>query len=136
MKNNRTVLNRTQKIEQLHWHIQHWKSDLQFMENEISFIERLLNSKIFEPDTPNLNKHLQDYLKQLGDFEARKAKLRQLISKHENLLGTVMESHDDGVVADFYFEHEDLEVEVLDSTDDFKRLKAEIFEYVGGTLKT
>ncbi len=47
MKNNRTVLNRTQKIEKLHWHIQHWKSDLQFMEDEILFIERLMNSYIF-----------------------------------------------------------------------------------------
>ncbi len=94
-----------------------------------------MNSDIFEPDTRNLFERIQDYLKQLGDFKARKTKLGQLISKHENLLGTVMESDDDRVVADFYFRHEDLEVEVIDCTDDFKSVKAEIFNYVGGTLK-
>ena len=71
----------------------------------------------------------------MGDFIGRKTKLQQLISKHENLLGTVMESNDDRVVANFYLKHDDLEIEVLSCTDDFKSLKTEIFNIVGGTLK-
>ena len=135
MKNNRTVLNRTQKIEQLHWHIQHWKSDLQYMEDETDFVERLLNSEIFEPNRPNLFERLNDYLKKLGIFKSRKTKLQKLISIHENLLGTVMESDDDRVVTNFYLKHDDLEMEVLSCTDDFKKLKMEIFNFVGSTLK-
>ena len=105
------------------------------MEDETDFVERLLKAEIFETNTPNLFERLQEYLTRLDNFKARKTKLRQLISKHENLLGTVMESEDDRVVASFYLKHDDLELEVVNCTDDFKSLKAEIFNFVGGTLK-
>jgi hypothetical protein len=105
------------------------------MEDETDFVERLLNSEIFEPNRPNLFERLKDYLKKLDNFKARKTKLRKLISIHENLLGTVMQSDDDRVVTNFYLKHDDLEMEVLSCTDDFKSLKAEIFNFVGGTLK-
>lgn len=135
MKDNNEVFNTPPKIEKLHWHIQHWKSDLQFMENETSFIHQLLNSDIFKPNTPNLFERVQKYLTRLGEFEARKSKLRQLISKHENHLGGLAQFRKETFDAAFYHKHDDLEMEVLDCMDDFKTLKAEIYNYVSGTIK-
>lgn len=135
MKNNRTTSDPNRKMDRLHWHIQHWKSDLQFMEDEISFIEQLLNSNIFDSNTLNLFERLQGYLERSGGFKLRKVKLEELISKHENRLGTLMDTKDTMLLAVYYQEHDDLEMEVLACTDDFKSLKAEIFSYVGGTLK-
>ena len=47
------------KIEELHWELQGWKSKIQFMEDEMLFINRLLNSYVFEPRTPNLFERLE-----------------------------------------------------------------------------
>ncbi|MDT7829874.1 hypothetical protein RQM65_14465 [Pricia sp. S334] len=135
MENTRTVLNRTQKTEKLHWHIEHWRSDLQFMEDETRFLEQLLHSDVFEPDTPHLSDRIQKYSARLDKFKARKSRLRDLIAKHERFLGSVMASQDEEVVSDFYFRHDDLEMEVLDCTDDFKSLKKELFDFMAEALR-
>lgn len=135
MKDNPIISDRTQKMEKLHWHIQHWKSDFQFMENEIAFIERLLNSHIFESNRPNLFERLQDFISRLDKLKALKFRLRQLISKYENRSGTVIGAKDEALVHSFSHRHDDLEMEVLECTDDFKKLKEEIFNFVGGTFK-
>ena len=136
MKDNQTMSERTQKIKKLYWHIQHWKSDLQFMEDETAFIKKVLNSDIFEPNMPNQFERLQGYLGRMNEFKERKIRLRQVITKHENRLGSLLERYDDDILkASIFNSHDDLEMEVLSCTDDFKNLKAEIFNYVGGTLK-
>ncbi len=136
MNNNRTMSERTQKMKKLYWHIQHWKSDLQFMEDETTFIKKVLNSDIFEPNMPNQFERLQGYLGRMDEFKGRKIQLRQVISQHEIRLGSLMENYDDDALkANILHSHDDLEMEVLSCTDDFKNLKAEIFNYVGGTLK-
>ena len=135
MQNNRTTSDPKQKMDWLHWHIQHWKSDLQFMGDEIKFIDQLLNSNIFDSNTLNLFERLQDYLGRSNGFKLRKIKLEELISKHENRLGTLMDTKENMLLGAYYQKHDDLEMEVLACTDDFKSLKAEIFSYVGGTLK-
>ncbi|MCM4166141.1 hypothetical protein KCTC52924_03062 [Arenibacter antarcticus] len=135
MENNRKEISPITKIEKVHWHIQHWKSDLQFMEDETRFIDQLLKSDIFKPNTQDLFERIQQYLGGLEQFEARKIKLRQLISKHENHLGGLIQFGTATLDSSFYHKHDDLEMEILDCTDDFKGLKAEIFNYVGGTLK-
>ncbi len=135
MKDLKTQTYGMRNNEKLHWHIQHWKLDLQFLEDETTFIEKLLNSDIFEPNRPNQFERLQGYMSELDKFKARKTKLRQLISKHENRLGDIMESEDPAIRNNFYHRHDDLEMEVLSCTDDYRNLKANIFNYVGGTLK-
>lgn len=135
MKDSLNQNNALPTIEKLHWHIQHWKSDLQFMADETIFIDQLLRSDIFKPNTPNLFERIQEYLSRLGVFEERKIKLEQLISKHENHLGGLAQFGNKTLDQSFYHKHDDLEMEVLECTDDFKNLKAEIHSYVGGTIK-
>ncbi|MCG2461763.1 hypothetical protein K8352_13475 [Flavobacteriaceae bacterium F89] len=136
MKDNQTMSERTQKMKKLYWHVQHWKSDLQFMEDETNFVEQLLNSDIFKPNMPNQFERMQDYLGRLDEFKERKTRLGKVILKHENRLGSLLERYDDDALkTSIFLRQDDLEMEVLSCTDDFKNLKAEIFNYVGGTLK-
>lgn len=134
MKNSNTTLSRPQKIEKLHWHVQHWRSDLNFMKDETIFIERLLNAPIFESNTPDLFGKLHDYRNRLVTYKSRKNKLMHLISTHEKQLGRVMENNTENVVTDFYHKHDDLEMELLDCTDNFKSLKSEIYNFIQGNL--
>ena|SRR5690606_30050962 len=135
MENKSVPSDPNRKIDWLHWHIQHWKSDLQFMEDESIFIEQLLNSHIFDSNTLNLFERLQDFLGRLDVFKLRKIKLEKAISKHESRLGSIMETSDKVFFDAYNQRHDDLEMEVLACTDDFKGLKTEIFNYVGGILK-
>lgn len=106
------------------------------MEDETTFVEQLLNSDIFEPNMPNKNERLQGYLERLGKFKSRKMRLEQVISEHEVHLGSILErNEEDALKSSFLHRQDDLEMEVLSCTDDFKNVKAEIFNFVGETLK-
>ena len=123
------------KVEELHWDARHWKSTLLFMQDEIAFIDRLLNSYVFEPNTPNLFERLQDYLQRLKTTKKRKAEVILQISTHENDLGGMLECKDERCDLGFYNKHNALKAEVVSCMEDFQNLKAEIFNYAGGILK-
>lgn len=123
------------KVEELHWEIQQWKSQLQFMDDEILFIDRLLNSYAFQPNTPNLFERLQDFKLRLEDAKKCSIDLKKPISKHENTLGGMLECTDSICDLDYYRKHKTLQIKVDESLSDFQQLKSEIFNYAGGILK-
>lgn len=130
-----TKSGQTKKVEDLHADCRNWKSKFRFVDHEVSFIERLLNSYVFEPDTPNLFERLQDYLKRLEKNKANKVKVSQKILNHENDLGGMLECTDDICDQWFYQKHDALKAEVVGFMEDFQDLKSEIFNYAGGILK-
>lgn len=105
------------------------------MEDEITFFSRLLNSYIFEPNTPNLFERLQDYQEKLKKTIAKKAEVAQKLSKHENSLGGMLECKDEACDLGFYKAHKALQAEIVSCVQDFQHLKGEIFNYAGGILK-
>lgn len=135
MENNHIKSEQDRKVAELHWDCQHWKSSLKFLDDEMTFIERLLNSYVFEPNTPNLFERLQDYLDRLKKVNSRKKEVRKAIAKHENDLGGMLECIDAACDAGFYQKHNVMKAETIGSLDDFQNLKAEIFNYAGGILK-
>ena len=64
---------RERKIEVMHDELQNWKSYLLFIEDEMAFIQGLLDSYVFEPRTPSLFERL-DTFKQ--NFETSKCQRR------------------------------------------------------------
>ena len=58
MEKEKTSTGQEKKVQELHWEIQQWKLHFQFMEDELTFIARLLTSYAFQPNTPNLFEHL------------------------------------------------------------------------------
>ncbi|MGB5818984.1 MAG: hypothetical protein WBG90_05825 [Saonia sp.] len=123
------------RASELHWDSQNWKSHLQLMEDELAFIARLLNSYMFEPNTPNLFERLQNYQERLKNIRSEKKVVRQLISKHENDLGGMLECTENSNDMEYYRKHRLLQTKVLSCLNDFQNLKSEIFNYAGGILK-
>jgi hypothetical protein len=134
-KNTDTQKEQSRKVEELHWDTRHWKSTLRFMQDEISFIDNLLNSYVFEPNTPNLFERLQDYLSRLKKAKNRKSQVIQQISQHEKDLGGMLQCRDEACDLGFYQKHNVLRAEVVGCMEDFQNLKSEIFNYAGGILK-
>lgn len=123
------------KVELLHLECQNWKSGLQFMEDELLFIERLLNSYVFEPNTPNLFERLSDYQQRLIKTRVDKKEAVGQIARHRKDLGGMLECTDSECDLTYYLKHEKLKAKVLSCQQDFRHLKTEIFNYAGGILK-
>ena len=122
-------------VEELHRGTLKWISRLYFTKDEMIFIEKLLNSYIFEPTTPNLFERLQDYLSRLKLTNKNLDQLENDIHKHESELGGIIECH--ALPRDLYFikYHQDLGTRVEEFEGKFQMLKSEIFNYAGGILK-
>ncbi len=123
------------KVEELHYQSNQWKSNLSFLRDELTFINQLLHSYVFEPNTPNLFERLQNYQDQLKKVNSEEIGLQQLIAKHETDLGGMLECSDDICDEEYYGKHKALEAQITDCLLNFRELKAEIFNYAGGILK-
>ena len=135
MKDTYNTKTQTKKVEELHFELQGWKSNLHFIEDEIIFIEHLLNSYVFQPNTPNLFERLQNYLNRLKTTKTSKIQLQESIVEHENMIGGMMECTDASCDLSYYRKHDTLKAEVVNYTTNFKGLKSEIFNYASGILK-
>lgn len=135
MKDIFTTKTQSKKVEELHYELQGWKSNLHFIDDEIIFIDRLLNSYVFQPNTPNLFERLQDFQHRLKKTKDTKTKLKTRIAKNENNLGGMVECTDESCDLEYYQKHDKLKAEVVDSISKFRELKSEIFNYAGGILK-
>ena len=135
MEKEHITTGQEKKVEELHWEIQRWKSNFQFMDDELLFIGRLMDSYIFEPNTPNLFERLQNYKTRIKKIDALKKKVRDQISQHENTLGGMLECTDSACDLSYYRKHDKLQSQVDACFEDFQKLKSEIFNYAGGILK-
>ncbi|WP_047418390.1 hypothetical protein [Cellulophaga sp. Hel_I_12] len=128
-------LSQHQKVAELHEDCTYWVSTFNFLEEELIFMKKLLESYVFEPNTPNLFERLQDYKSQLASANVAWASLKLAVKKHENELGGMLECKDNTCDLTFYEQHKLLKKQVLHSFETFKLLKSEIFNYAGGILK-
>ncbi len=130
-----TATAQSRKVDQLYFDTKHWRSQLQFTGDEIAFIQKLLHSYVFEPNTPNLFERLRGYVDRLDRVCKGKKGVIEKIAKHERGLGGMLECMDSECDLTYYRKHEQLKAEVISFQENFKILKSEIFNYAGGILK-
>ncbi|MRI00741.1 hypothetical protein GH721_09405 [Kriegella sp. EG-1] len=135
MKNLNKTEEHEKKVEELYFELQSWKSNLNFINDEVIFIDHLLNSYVFEPDTPHLFQSLADYEKRLKKSNENKILLLKSIQKHENSLGGILECDSTIRQHELYQKQDKLKAEMVDYTSKYRDLKAEIFKYASGILK-
>lgn len=125
----------TKEVDELHCDSKQWLSHLRLMQDELTFLDRLLNSYVFEPNTPNLFERLQDFLSRLRKARTNKQEVRKMVSQHEKDLGGTLECIDSKCLLAYYRRHEKIKAEVVSSMENFQNLKTEIFAYAGKILK-
>ncbi|WP_339714132.1 hypothetical protein [uncultured Kriegella sp.] len=134
-KDIRTKSDQAQKTEIFYYDCQNWRSKLWFMEDETIFINRLLTSYVFEPNTPDLFERLQEYLNRLKKSKTTKSRVLERIIAHEKNLGGMFECKDQSCDLGFERKHKTIEAQVVDCIENFQTLKTEIFNYAGSILK-
>jgi|SRR5680860_293451 len=133
--NTHTKSDQAKKAEEFYYDCQNWKSKLWLMQDETVFLDGLLNSYVFEPDTPDLFESLQDYVERLKKADREKRMLMQRITGHEKKIVGIFDCKDYTCDLGFYQKHDALKAEVVICMEDFQNLKKEIFNYAGGILK-
>lgn len=119
-----------------HLEAKEWKSNLLFIEAELRFIEQLIHSYVFEPNTPNLFERLEYFKIQLANIKADYEKIQERVVSYDNVLGGLMESHDT-VPLDPSIQKKQhmISTDYHQFLNTYKPLKSDIFEYCGGILK-
>ncbi len=126
---------KSKKVSQLHYDTRNWLSKLRFMQDEIVFIDRLLHSYVFEPNTRALFERIHDYRQRITKLKCGNVMVIRTTIDHENQLGGMLECSDATGDAFLLRKHEALKAEVVDCLATFQDLKSEIFNYAGGILK-
>ena len=129
-----TTIAQKKKFEELHWQIQQWKSNFQFMDDEILFINRLLDSNAFRPNTPNLFERIQDFKNRINKISETNQDVQSSITLHENHLGGILECSDVDCDLSYYQKQDKLQTKIDSCLSNFRQLKSEIFNYTGGIL--
>lgn len=132
---DKKALHQEKKMEELHWELQKWKSQIQFIQDEILFLEGLMKSYVFEPRTPNLFERLEIFKQKFSKSKKEKESLKRLISIHENNIGGILECVSGICDLAYYKKHINLNLKVTQHFDDYLKLKAEIYNYAGTVLK-
>lgn len=135
MKNSPFQIDQNNKVELLHLESKQWTSNLNFVMDEIRFIGHLLDSYVFEPDTPNLFERLQDYKARLKKIIDTNERMTEQISIHDNDLGGMLECKDKACDQAYYHKHNQLKAEVVELMSEFQNFKSDIFNYAGGILR-
>lgn len=119
-----------------HSEAKEWKSNLLFIENELHFIEQLIHSYVFEPNTPNLFERLEHFKMQLLDIKTQYKKIQEFVINYDNELGGLLESHDTTPLdPSIEKKQQAISVDYTQFMTTYKTLKSDIFEYCGGILK-
>ncbi|WP_298541391.1 hypothetical protein [uncultured Aquimarina sp.] len=122
-------------LRDIHFDTLESKSSLQFIDDEVLFINQLLHSYVFEPTTPNLFERLQEFKQEINNVKKEIEELNEEIRKHESELGGMLEC--DTISCDHYYyeEHKSLKNRFNAFYRNFRKLKSEVFSYAGGILK-
>ncbi|PWL37661.1 hypothetical protein DKG77_15290 [Flagellimonas aquimarina] len=132
---NKKEVQQEKKMEELHWELQKWKSQIQFIQDEMLFIEGLLKSYVFEPRTPNLFERLEIFKQKFTESKKEKKNLKRLIAIHENNIGGILECTSAKCDLAYYKKHMNLDSMVSKHFDEYLKLKAEVYNYAGAVLK-
>jgi len=118
---------RKKKIQELYTELQKWKSYIHFIDDEMQFIDRLLNSYVFEPRTPNLFERLEHFKQKFAKSKDDKKEMKRLITQHEGNMAGILECTTSNCAA-YRQKHKDFLKKVADYVEDFVMASSKIIE--------
>lgn len=121
-------------LKEFHHDILRWKSIIGYKENEIQFINRLLNSNAFKETTPSLFEKLQHFKHEIKTKTREVKNLKKEINEYEDKLKGILECQD--ISCDTYFldNHKALKDRFEEFYINFNEYKTKVFNYTGGIL--
>jgi len=126
----------TQKelLTDFHHDAQWWRTAVGYFETETHFIDRLLSTKIFKENTPNLYERLQLFKQELNTRNRDTKNLKKELELYETKLLGILECQD--ISCDTYYlqNHKDLKKRFEEFYTNFNTFKTGVFNYIEGVL--
>ena len=122
-------------LMEFHFDAMLWKSMIGYMENEIQFINRLLNSQAFKETTPNLFERLQEIKHEMKTKTGKVKSFNKEIDKYEIELKGILECQDISRDTFSVESHKSLKNRFEEFYTEFNEYKTKVFDFTGGILR-
>ncbi len=122
-----TTFSHNKSINELLYYISLWTTEFEFIKIELSFLKHLIKTYPFKSRTPNLFEHLQLFVLDLDSLEEDRNLILKNIHHQKKQLNNKLKSSN--------LNFEDLEEEVFNYLEGYKKLKVRIYQYISGLIK-
>jgi uncharacterized membrane-anchored protein YjiN (DUF445 family) len=128
-------LGRKKNSDELHHDYKLWVSEINFIKDEIRFLEHLLSENYIDFLAADLHEKIEEYVKQIFVKKNIGTTLQELINKQEKILAELIKSENVISNKNFLESHKKLEIEVNNYINKYKDLKQHVFKVVENVMK-
>ena len=126
---------RQKSKEELHDDSKNWFSEIDFVNDELRFLDHLLGSNYIDFKEFGLDTKIEKIVINLKVEKNKGITLKKLIQEHERTLSHLINSDSDTGNANYMDVHKKLEFEMILFTKKYKKLKREIFSIVENVME-
>ena len=121
---------RLKSKEELHDNSKNWLSEINFVNDELRFLDHLLGSNYIDFLEFGLNNKIEKLIKSIKEEKKTGTTLKKLIENHEKILSGLIDTDSVSSNANYMDIHKKLEFEMILYNKKYKKLKRQIFEVV------
>lgn len=126
---------RLKSKEELHDDSLNWLSEINFVTDEMRFLDNLLGLNYIDFLELGLNDKIKKLVKSINEEKKTGTTLKKLIQKHEGILSKLIDKDSVTSNANFMDVHKKLEFEMILYNKKYKKLKRQIFEIVENVME-
>ena len=126
---------RVKSIQELHNDSILWISEINFISDEMRFLEHLLSAKYIDCLSSGLTKKIEISVEKISDEKKVGKALFELILKQESVLSNLIETNSVTSNKNFLETHKNLEIEINNYVKKYKRIKKQIFNIIEKVMK-
>lgn len=135
IKINKDWQNREKSVQELHNDSMLWISEINFINDEVRFLEHLLSAKYIDCLAAGLYKKIEELVHKLKEQKKVGDTLKIVIKEQEVILTDLIKRNNVLSNKNFLENHKKLELEVSYYIKKYKRLKKQIFDIVENVMK-
>jgi len=126
---------REKSTEELHQDAKKWISEINFINDEIRFLEHLLSSKYIDCLSSGLSQKTQISIKKISEEKRNGQLLLEHILNQESVLSNLINTNSVSSNTNFLETHKKLEFKMDTYVKKYKRSKKQIFEIIEKVIK-
>ncbi|MFD1292575.1 hypothetical protein ACFQ5N_01895 [Lutibacter holmesii] len=126
---------REKSIEELHDDARNWISEIDFITDEIRFLERLLSYNYINCKEAGLLEEIQKVIKKITAEKKVGITAKEVIQEQERILSNLIKTNAASQNENYFDTHQKLEAEIRFYIHKYKNIKKEIFTIIETILK-
>lgn len=126
---------REKSTDELHHDYKLWVSEINFIKDEIRFLEHLLSENYIDFLAAGLHEKIEEAVKQISVEKNIGTTLQNIINEQKKILAELIKSENVTGNKNYLESHKKLEIEINSYINKYKDLKQHIFKVVENVMK-